>query len=66
MIVAILLSFDIDGTLELGEPPGGVTMEMVRRAHDLGYLVGSCSDRALSSQLLNLLKCVQVRAPSLH
>ena len=25
-------------------------MEMVRRAHELGYLVGSCSDRALSSQ----------------
>jgi len=48
--VAIYLSFDIDGTLELGEPPGGVTMEMVRRAHELGYLVGSCSDRALSSQ----------------
>ena len=48
--MAILLSFDIDGTLELGEPPGGVTVEMVRRAHDLGYLVGSCSDRALSSQ----------------
>ena len=48
--MAILLSFDIDGTLDVGVPPGGVTREMVRRAHDLGYLVGSCSDRALSSQ----------------
>ena len=48
--MAILLSFDIDGTMELGEPPGGVTVEMVRRAHGLGYLVGSCSDRPLSSQ----------------
>ena len=46
----ILLSFDIDGTLELGDPPGGVTVEMVRRAHSLGYIVGSCSDRPLSSQ----------------
>ena len=46
----ILLSFDIDGTLELGDPPGGITIEMVRRACDLGFLVGSCSDRALSSQ----------------
>ncbi|MBI4298969.1 MAG: HAD family hydrolase [Chloroflexi bacterium] len=48
--MTILLSFDIDGTLELGDPPGGVTIEMVRRAHELGYLVGSCSDRPLSSQ----------------
>lgn len=50
MRVAILLSFDIDGTLELGDPPGGVTVEMVRRARDLGFIVGSCSDRPLSSQ----------------
>jgi hypothetical protein len=49
-VAIILLSFDIDGTLELGDPPGGVTIEMVRRAHELGYLVGSCSDRPLSSQ----------------
>ncbi len=48
--MAILLSFDIDGTLEVGDPPGSVTMEMVRRAYDLGYVVGSCSDRPLSSQ----------------
>ena len=46
----ILLSFDIDGTLELGDPPGGVTIEMVRRAHEQGFIVGSCSDRPLSSQ----------------
>ncbi|MDA1096296.1 MAG: HAD family hydrolase [Chloroflexi bacterium] len=49
-MVAIVLSFDIDGTLELGDPPGGVTIEMVRRAHELGFIVGSCSDRPLSSQ----------------
>ncbi len=48
--MAIVLSFDIDGTLEVGDPPGGVTMEMVRRAHELGYLIGSCSDRPLSGQ----------------
>ncbi len=46
----ILLSFDIDGTLEVGDPPGGVTMEMVRKAHELGYVIGSCSDHPLSSQ----------------
>ena len=46
----IVLSFDIDGTLEVGDPPGGVTMDMVRRAHEAGYVVGSCSDRPLSGQ----------------
>ena len=40
-----LLSFDIDGTLEIGEPPGPITLDMVRRAQELGYLIGSCSDR---------------------
>ena len=46
----IVLSFDIDGTLEVGNPPGGITLDMVRRAQQLGFIVGSCSDRPLSSQ----------------
>jgi len=45
-----LISFDIDGTLEVGDPPGGITMEMVRQLKDLGYLIGSCSDRTVSEQ----------------
>lgn len=45
-----LISFDIDGTLDVGDPPGQVTMEMVRRAKDMGYLVGSCSDRPINAQ----------------
>ncbi len=48
--MAILLSFDIDGTLELGDPPGGVTTEMVRKAHEVGFIIGSCSDKPLSVQ----------------
>jgi hypothetical protein len=48
--LAFLISFDIDGTLEFGDPPGGITMEMVRRAQDLGFLIGSCSDRFPSAQ----------------
>ena len=45
-----LISFDIDGTLEVGQPPGSVTMEMVRKVQALGYRVGSCSDRTISEQ----------------
>jgi FMN phosphatase YigB (HAD superfamily) len=45
-----LFSFDIDGTLETGDPPGQVSIEVVRRALGLGFIVGSCSDRPLSVQ----------------
>lgn len=45
-----LVSFDIDGTLEVGHPPGIVPIALVRRAQQLGYLVGSCSDRPISYQ----------------
>ncbi len=48
--MANLISFDIDGTLEVGDPPGGITMEMVRQVKSLGYLIGSCSDRTVSEQ----------------
>jgi len=48
--LAKLISFDIDGTLEVGEPPGSITMDMVREAQEAGYLIGSCSDRTVSSQ----------------
>ena len=46
----MLISFDIDGTLEVGEPPGSITMEMVRKVKGLGHLIGSCSDRTISAQ----------------
>lgn len=45
-----LISFDIDGTLEVGDPPGSITMDMVREAKGKGYLIGSCSDRTISAQ----------------
>jgi hypothetical protein len=47
---ATLLSFDIDGTLEIGDPPGIISIALVRRAKNLGYLIGSCSDRPISFQ----------------
>ena len=46
-----LVSFDIDGTLETGDPPGIVTLDFVRKTRDLGYLIGSCSDRPVSFQV---------------
>lgn len=50
MALAKLISFDIDGTLEVGDPPGYITMARVRTALELGYIIGSCSDRPISSQ----------------
>ena len=48
--LSILISFDIDGTLEVGDPPGDITMDIVRQAQRHGYLIGSCSDRTVSEQ----------------
>ena len=48
--MAKLISFYIDGTLEMGEPPGSITMDMVRKAKELGYFIGSSSDRTISNQ----------------
>ena len=48
--MAKLISFDIDGTLEVGDPPGCITLEMVRAAQARGCIIGSCSDRTVSNQ----------------
>ena len=45
-----LISFDIDRTLEVGDPPVIITMDMVRAIKALGYVIGSGSDRPLGSQ----------------
>ncbi|MSQ42328.1 MAG: hypothetical protein EXR65_04755 [Dehalococcoidia bacterium] len=45
-----LISFDIDGTLEVGAPPGVIPMSVLRRASELGFLIGTCSDRLLLEQ----------------
>jgi hypothetical protein len=45
-----LVSFDIDGTLECGQPPGVVPLALVTTAKRLGYLIGSCSDRPVAYQ----------------
>ena len=48
--MAVLVSFDIDGTLEAGDPSGPITMSMVRRALAQGCIIGSSSDRPLPVQ----------------
>ena len=45
-----LISFDIDGTLEVGDPPGAIPLSAVRQARHLGFVIGSCSDRPISYQ----------------
>ncbi len=50
MTTMILMSFDIDGTLEMGDPPGPIPLDLVRLAKERGYLVGSASDRTLLDQ----------------
>ncbi len=47
-----LISFDIDGTLEVGDPSGDITLGIVRGAKTRGWLVGSCSDRPTAGQKL--------------
>ena len=48
--VGALVSFDIDGTLDVGYPPGPLPVAVVRTARGLGCIVGSCSDRPAREQ----------------
>jgi hypothetical protein len=45
-----LVSFDIDGTLEMGDPPGPLSAGFVLRTQQSGCLIGSCSDRTIREQ----------------
>jgi len=47
---SVLISFDIDGTLEAGDPPGPLSLDLVRSLRQRGHLVGSASDRTLREQ----------------
>jgi hypothetical protein len=46
----VLISFDIDGTMAFGEPPGPVTVEFVRALADSGHVIGCASDRTRAEQ----------------
>jgi phosphoglycolate phosphatase-like HAD superfamily hydrolase len=45
-----VVSFDIDGTMEFGHPPGPVTVAFVRALADGGHVIGSASDRTRDDQ----------------
>ena len=46
----IIISYDIDGTVVAGDPPGRISMAMIQETKDLGYIIGSASDRTLTDQ----------------
>jgi hypothetical protein len=48
--MVFVVSFDIDGTMEFGDPPGPITADLVRRVAELGHVVGSASDRTRANQ----------------
>ena len=45
-----LISLDIDGTLDVGDPPGLIPISFVRELLAAGFIVGSCSDNTVSWQ----------------
>jgi hypothetical protein len=47
-----LISFDLDGTMEFGDPAGPVSTTTVNALQASGYLIGSCSDRTHREQSL--------------
>ncbi|MBI2868049.1 MAG: hypothetical protein HYX97_06915 [Chloroflexi bacterium] len=45
-----LISFDIDGTMSFGSPPGVIVVELALMERTQGNLIGSASDRTVSDQ----------------
>ncbi len=45
-----LIGFDIDNVLDISLEPGPITLDMVKRAKQMGYIVGSCSDVPIPMQ----------------
>jgi len=40
MLMKVLIAFDVDGTLECGNPPGPIRLERVRLLKEAGFTVG--------------------------
>jgi len=50
IVELIVVSFDIDGTLWAGDPPGPIPLDVVRAVAAQGCVIGSASDRPRSNQ----------------
>ena len=46
----LLISFDIDGTMEFGDPSGPISADLVVRLVERGIIVGCASDKLRSGQ----------------
>ena len=46
----LVVSFDIDGTMVFGHPPGPIMVGFVRAVLAAGHVVGSASDRTVADQ----------------
>jgi hypothetical protein len=46
----IIVSYDIDGTVVPGDPPGRISIAMINESKKLGYIIGSASDRTITDQ----------------
>lgn len=45
-----VVSFDIDGTMEFGDPPGPIPVDYARTVASKGHIIGSASDRIRTDQ----------------
>ena len=46
----MIISLDIDGTLEVGDPAGSVSIEEVKGLRDMNAIIGSCSSNPIHEQ----------------
>jgi len=46
----LVVSFDIDGTMEFGHPSGPIMVGFVRAVAASGHVIGSASDRTVADQ----------------
>jgi hypothetical protein len=47
---SLVVSLDVDGTMEFGEPPGPITVALVHELVAAGLVVGCASDRTRDDQ----------------
>lgn len=46
----LVISFDVDGTLQFGDPPGPITPRTIKALQEARVVIGSASDRTVTDQ----------------